>query len=455
RPRLDAEAHDPRFGDNVEKDIEGVISFSSVAMSATTWTSRLCVLALVGDRGPPLCPPTISFGEMVLTELRVLLGSIYISSSSSPRRQYVVLLRSSVVTSSAFSLTTASKRSRTAMPTRYTAEMKLAGLAVQSVLMGLYITLVVAMIYLLSRSPTSTTKRAANRRAQRLLIIGMAVLSTAALGQWTCLLIRAFKAFIFWEGGTRPYWFYFLDTGSSEVTRSAFHSATIITADLFVILRLWVVWNYRKRVIIAPALSLSGLLVSGAGTAYAYAAYETSAPATLRVLHLWKMAHMVLTICTNLYCTGMIIWRIGRLHRQTANFALSRSIVSFVTLMAESAAVYTSLVLAWQVSYGMKNAASYFIQDCIPPSAALAAVLVHARAILSKGLADQTGAARGGDADSADSNPGRDRGRAAARCADIEFRGGGRPMQIRVERSSLSRVDIRDSSCMPRAVCPS
>ncbi|KAL1695362.1 hypothetical protein GGG16DRAFT_45610, partial [Schizophyllum commune] len=353
------------------------------------------------------------------------------------------------------SSTTASKRRRTEMPTRYTAEMKLAGLAVQSVLMGLYITLVVAMIYLLSRSPTSTTKRVANRRAQCLLIIGMVILSTAALGQWTCLLIRAFKAFIFWEGGTRPYWFYFLDTGSSEVTRSAFHSATIITADLFVILRLWVVWNYRKRVIIAPALSLSGLLVSGLGTTYAYAAYETSVPATHRVLHLWKMAHMVLTICTNLYCTGMIIWRIARLHRRTEDFALSRSIVSFVTLMTESAAVYTSLVLAWQVSYGMKNAASYFIQDCIPPSAALAAVLVHARVILSEGLADDTGAARDGDSDLADSNPGRDRGRAAARCANIEFRGGGRPMQVRVEQSSLSRVDIRESSCTPHAVCPS
>ncbi|KAL1672532.1 hypothetical protein EV122DRAFT_294802 [Schizophyllum commune] len=399
--------HVHRLGKNFEEDVESA-------------TPRLCGIALVGDRGPPQCPPTISFADMVLTELRVPLDPIHISPSSSPRCKDVVLLFSLI--------TTVSKRSQTAMPTRYTAEMKLAGLAVQSVLMGLYTTLVVAMIYLLSRSPTSSTKRVADRRAQRLLIIGMVVLSTAALGQWTCLLIRAFKAFIFWEGGTRPYWFYFLDTGSSEVTRSAFHSATIITADLFVILRLWVVWNYRRRVIIAPALSLSVLCVSGVGTAYAYAAYETLVPATHRVLHLWKMEHMVLTICTNLYCTGMIIWRIARLHRRTEDFALSRSIV---------------------------NAASYFIQDCIPPSAALAAVLVHARAILSKGLAGHAGAARGGDSDLADSNPCRDRGRAAARCADIEFRAGGRPMQVRVEQSSLSRVDIRNSPCMPRAVCPS
>ncbi|KAI5888136.1 uncharacterized protein SCHCODRAFT_02512519 [Schizophyllum commune H4-8] len=448
QPALPHIAHYTRFGDNVMKDVEQLVpfKFSSVPLRHKRHESNSTTLRPV----PKVSRVHMKFEEMVLTELRVLLNATYINSSC----RHVVPPCSSTFASGASSSTTASKHNWTAMPSRFTAEMKLAGLAVQSVLMGLYITLVVAMVYLLSCNPTSSTKRAANRRAQRLLIIGMVVLSTAALGQWICLLIRAFKAFIFWQGGTRPYWFYFLDTGSSEVTRSAFHSATIITADLFVISRLWVVWNYRKRVTIAPALSLFGLCVSGAGTAYAYAAYDTSVPATHRVLHLWKMAHMVLTIGTNLYCTGMIIWRIARLHRRTADFALSRSIVAFVALMAESAAVYTSLVLAWQVSYGMKNASSYLIQDCIPPTAALAAVLVHARAIISKGLADQTGAAQGGDSHLAESDSDRKRGRSAARCADI-VRGGGRPLQIRVEQSSLSRIDVRDSMPMSRAVCPS
>ncbi|KAI5888139.1 uncharacterized protein SCHCODRAFT_02601797 [Schizophyllum commune H4-8] len=276
------------------------------------------------------------------------------------------------------------------------AQMKLAGLAVQSMLMGIFATLVVAMIYLLSRRPTPQTARRTNQHARRWLILGMSILSMAALGQWMCIVIRSFKAFVFWKGGTHASWFYYSNTGASEVTRSAFHSATIVVADLFVILRLWVVYEYRKRVIVAPSLSSAGLLVSAVGTAYAYAKYDEKRPQTLQILHIWKMIHNILTISTNIYCTGMIIWRIGRAHRRTSEFSFGISIMasaffverpcslSAVTLMAESAALYTSVVLAYQVSYGMNHVSGYIIQDCIPPSAALAAVLVHARAILTR-----------------------------------------------------------------------
>ncbi|KAL1702538.1 hypothetical protein EV121DRAFT_293229 [Schizophyllum commune] len=110
--------------------------------------------------------------------------------------------------------------------------------------------------------------------------------------------------------------------------------------------------------------------------------YDDSRPNTLHILRLWKAIHNVLTISTNVYCTGMIIWRIGRTHRRVSEFSFGTSTVSFVALMAESAALYTSVVLAYQISYGPNHVPGYIIQDCIPPSAALAAVLVHARAIL-------------------------------------------------------------------------
>ena len=53
--------------------------------------------------------------------------------------------------------------------------------------------------------------------------------------QWACIIVRCFKAFVFWDGGTHASWFYYSDTGASEVTRSALHSATIVVADLFVV----------------------------------------------------------------------------------------------------------------------------------------------------------------------------------------------------------------------------
>ncbi|KAL1672534.1 hypothetical protein EV122DRAFT_294803 [Schizophyllum commune] len=270
------------------------------------------------------------------------------------------------------------------------ARMELAGLVAQSVLMGVYAALVMAMIFLLSRRSTPKTAGRANRQARLWLIAGMVVLSIAALGQWTCIIVRCFKAFVFWEGGTHASWFYYSDTGASEVTRSAFHSATIVVADMFVISRLWVVYGHQRRVIIVPAITLAGLAVSALGTAHAYATYDALEPDSLKALHFWKMAQLAWTIRF-----GMIIWRIGRAHWRTPEFALGTSIMraprctrmrvfSGFFLSTNAMRSTSSVVLAYQVSYGVNHVSSYFIYDCIPPAAALAAVLVHARAILTR-----------------------------------------------------------------------
>ncbi|KAL1742449.1 hypothetical protein HDZ31DRAFT_75513 [Schizophyllum fasciatum] len=173
------------------------------------------------------------------------------------------------------------------------------------------------------------------------------VLSIAAIGQWACVLIRAFKAFILWEDGRHASWFYYSDTGPSEVTRSAFHSATILIADLFVISRLWVISDHRRGVIALPMLSAAGLL-------------------------------------------AMIVWYILRVYARSPNTNVGSKIKSVMLLMAESAFVYTSFALAWQVAYGMNHVSAYFIEDCIPPVAALAAVLVHVRAVLGIGREDRS-----------------------------------------------------------------
>ncbi|KAI4524689.1 hypothetical protein K525DRAFT_147737, partial [Schizophyllum commune Loenen D] len=263
--------------------------------------------------------------------------------------------------------------------------MKLAALAVQSVLFGIYIALVLAMIYLLTLRPHSETVRRTSRLGERLLFAGLILLSAMITGvshEWICTVIRAFQAFILWEGGQHADNFYANITGPSEVLRSAFHSATVTIADLFVVARLYVIWNYRKSVILLPITALVLLLVSAVGVTYAYGAYEMMDPATLASLHRWRMAQSILTICINVYCTAMIIYEVGRVQRQAAQFSGSRSVRSVVTLMAESAAFYTSIVLIAQITYGTNHVSNYFFNDCIPPAAALAAVLVHVRAVL-------------------------------------------------------------------------
>ncbi|KAL1726441.1 hypothetical protein EV714DRAFT_239383 [Schizophyllum commune] len=277
------------------------------------------------------------------------------------------------------------RRTPPEMATGLEAQMKLAALAVQSVLFGIYIALVLAMIYLLTLRPHSETVRHTSRLGERLLFAGLILLSAMITGEWICIVIRAFQAFVLWEGGQHADSFYANITGPSEVLRSAFHSATVTIADLFVVARLYVIWNYKKSVIVLPITALILLLVSAVGVTYAYGAYEMMDPATLASLHRWRMAQSILTICINVYCTAMIIYEVGRVQRQAAQFSGSRSVRSVVTLMAESAAFYTSIVLIAQITYGTNHVSNYFFNDCIPPAAALAAVLVHVRAVLGRG----------------------------------------------------------------------
>ncbi|KAL1695368.1 hypothetical protein GGG16DRAFT_99992 [Schizophyllum commune] len=400
------------------------------------------------------------------------------------------------------------RRTPPEMATGLEAQMKLAALAVQSVLFGIYIALVLAMIYLLTLRPQSETVRRTSRLGGRLLFAGLILLSAMITGEWICIVIRAFQAFILWEGGQHADSFYANITGPSEVLRSAFHSATVTIADLFVVARLYVIWNYKKSVIVIPITALVLLLVSAVGVTYAYGAYEMMDPATLASLHRWRMAQSILTIwCAcfplNVFASdwwsrssAMIVYEVGRVQRQAAQFSGSRSVRSVVTLMAESAAFYTSIVLIAQITYGTNHVSNYFFNDCIPPAAALAAVLVHVRAVLGRGSGQEgdaemtpvegrrgsrgsSWAGRGSGWGGRDGRASTWDGRASTwdgrverspstptfgdrasgeerRSASTEGRRStvkrctGSPIQIHVTQSSHSCVDLRD---VPKAVC--
>ncbi|TRM59652.1 hypothetical protein BD626DRAFT_408885 [Schizophyllum amplum] len=261
--------------------------------------------------------------------------------------------------------------------------MKLAALCVESVLFGVFLTLVIAIFYVLSRRSTAAFKTSSSSRHHHLLI-ALILLLAMLTGHWISTVIRAFDAFVSWRHGKHASEYYAEITGPACIAQSVFHSATVIVADAIVIARLYIICDYHRTAIILPALLTTGLLVSAVGIAYAYGAYRATVPATLTSLHDWKMAHSVFTICTNIFCTVVIVWRVERVKRQAPNISGGTSLTSVILLMAESAACYTSIVLVTQITYGLGHVSNYFFMDCIPPVAALAAVLAHARAVLAK-----------------------------------------------------------------------
>ncbi|KAL1742450.1 hypothetical protein HDZ31DRAFT_75514 [Schizophyllum fasciatum] len=224
------------------------------------------------------------------------------------------------------------------------AQTKLAAVAILSLLVGIYIALVCAMIWLLSRRPVAPPPKRCARKvpADRLLLGGLLVLSMALIGQWTCVVTRAFQAFIVRHDGMDAAAFFVQDVGSEEVAKGAFHSATMVVADLFV--------------------------------------YDHAIASTATALLRWKITHSALTISINVYCTALIVWEVGRIQKRSAQYASGASGLR----SAPFGLTAFSVVIAAAIAYGLDHVSHLFLTDCIPAAAALAAVLVHVRAVLAR-----------------------------------------------------------------------
>ncbi|KAL1661866.1 hypothetical protein EV122DRAFT_251966 [Schizophyllum commune] len=77
---------------------------------------------------------------------------------------------------------------------------------------------------------------------------------------WITSFVRIFEGFVSWRGGMDAT-VYFSDTTDGILFGlSIFKFATMIIADVFMIWRLYFVWEKRKSVLIVPTITLSGLL---------------------------------------------------------------------------------------------------------------------------------------------------------------------------------------------------
>ncbi|KAL1760046.1 hypothetical protein FB107DRAFT_270440 [Schizophyllum commune] len=174
------------------------------------------------------------------------------------------------------------------------AQMKLIGLSIQSLLFGTYLTLALAMFYLLRHrragwASTSTTRHPTKGR----LLVGLCILTTTLTGHWISLVIRSFQAFIYWHGGQQASMYYVESAGSIGIVRFAFHGANGLISDAFVISRFFIIWDYSKPMVVFPLVCLAGFSVTAIGTTYAYGVFDPSLPETLTSLHHWRLARAV------------------------------------------------------------------------------------------------------------------------------------------------------------------
>ncbi|KAL1714437.1 hypothetical protein EV715DRAFT_209601 [Schizophyllum commune] len=290
--------------------------------------------------------------------------------------------------------------------------MKLAAFGVQTLFYGVYLTLTALIVYLEYRLPSP---HAAASKARSAIFNWYAdvLFALVVTAHWITSFVRIFEGFVSWRGGMDAT-VYFSDTTDRILfALSIFKFATMIIADVFMIWRLYCAWEKRKSVLIVPAITLSGLLVTSVGGMCNVQLLPHNpqflhlVPDERRAIQAWKTANTACAICTNVYCTATIVFRLWSMRRrspQVLGASLSGVIIAFVEgaafprshrshspaplcLVAQSAPQLTPhlpslAVVLLQITYALGHPARYLFVDCAPEAAALSMALICVRPVI-------------------------------------------------------------------------
>ncbi|KAF8216299.1 hypothetical protein K438DRAFT_1953260 [Mycena galopus ATCC 62051] len=262
--------------------------------------------------------------------------------------------------------------------------VSLATVALESCLYGAYLVLAITSISLLLR------RNAKSHRARTsvylspsfLLAIGLVLTIT---GHWILTVDRSFLAFIYFENGAFPLGLYADVSHVTEVVKTAFLMATMALGDALIIHRLWIVWGGNKYVVIFPICTWLGLIACGIGNVYQFTKFQTGQDIFLSEAGRWITSNATFTLCKKTVqiftaLAAFIFWRLWDHTRTVQPYGGSnQSIKSLLSMVVESAAIYTSWSVFFVATYESQSNLQFIAIDCLPTVAGIACMLIHVR----------------------------------------------------------------------------
>ncbi|KZT05781.1 uncharacterized protein LAESUDRAFT_655170 [Laetiporus sulphureus 93-53] len=254
---------------------------------------------------------------------------------------------------------------------------ELANVCVESFLYGIFFLLSIVSMWLLvhrlrdgSRSGSGPRIRDATPPTSIMIFIGA--------GHWLTVVIRLFDAFVNFEGGANPLLFYANFNQPTEVVQSAALITVALINDTIIIYRLWVIWSYDNRVIVFPVCTLIGLTICGYGSTYQLTRMHIGEDIFVSAAGRWLTSNCVFTLCTNVYSTVMIAWRIWRVNKASKAHG-GGNLTGPLAIVVESAALYTTWTIFFLVTYEAQTNLQ-FVSNCgLPMVAGISFMLINVR----------------------------------------------------------------------------
>ncbi|TFY55054.1 hypothetical protein EVJ58_g8491 [Rhodofomes roseus] len=210
------------------------------------------------------------------------------------------------------------------------------------------------------------------------MFLGAIALSVTITAHWILTCIRMFQAFVYFEGGTNPIAFYGNLKQLTEVVKTGFLMASMVIGDAMVIYRLWVIWNRRTVIVIFPLCTLAGLTACGVGITYQFTQYWPGENVFVSQAGRWITSDCVFTLCTNVYSTALIGYRVWTSYRHVKIHNCS-NLITVLTTFIESAALYTAWTAFFFVSYQTNSNLQFTAVDTWPELSGISCMLINVR----------------------------------------------------------------------------
>jgi len=255
--------------------------------------------------------------------------------------------------------------------------VSLATVCIESFLYGIFFILFLLSTYLLfTRHQLTSPKRSPLSILATPFFSATLCIFVTITAHWILTFIRLFEAFVL--SGQTPLDFYGDLKQITEVVKTGFLMASLVIGDSMIIYRLWIVWSYNKAVVVLPLCTLIGLTVCGVGITFQFTQYSPGQNVFLSEAGRWITSDCVFTLCTNLYCSVLIAWRIYKCNSSSRQYG-GQNLNSVLAIIVESAAIYTSWTIFFFASYQSQSNLQFIAVDAWPAMSGIAFMFINVR----------------------------------------------------------------------------